>query len=293
MTPFDVAAYTLIGSLVLGSTVGGFGTIDSGHVGVETRFGIVHTEELPPGAYWAPWAEVREYSAKEVAVKLDDLRPKAADNLFIQELDLTVYYRAAPSMIAELEIKYTDQSEQVPEADDVYAPAYRLVRTLTRNAAYQEVAKLPSLTVHQQREEMAERIRARLADALEREDPGVFTVTRAVIRSVVTDPAIERAIQAAVNNQKRLEAMAIAVEIAAQEAEVRLREARGIAAANRIIADTLTPAYLQHEANKVLMEFADGGGPATIVIPANIGAAPLTDLPVTAAGAAPPPAPGR
>jgi hypothetical protein len=91
-----------------------------------------------------------------------------------------------------------------------------------------------------------------------------------VVRSVVTDPSIEKAIQDAVANQKRLEAMTVQTEIAKKEAEVRVTEAQGIAEANRIIAGSLTREYLQHEANQALLEFARTGNTNTVVLPANM-----------------------
>ncbi len=279
---FSFATLAATGVVLLVLVLGGVGVIETGHVGVQKRFGTVALDELEPGLYVAPLADVRSYSAKLVPVTLDDLRPKAADNLFIRDFDVTVYYRVRPARIAEIEVKYAGMNAWL-EGPEVWASAYDLVQTLTRNAAYQEVAALDSLTVHQHRAEIAEGIRGRLQVALDANDPDTFEVQRVVIRTVVTDPAIEAAIQAAVTNQKRLEAMAIAVEIAEREAEIRRREAEGIAAANAAINNTLTPAYLQHESHKVLMRFAERGGAATVVVPAEGGAMPLiTVAPPTA-----------
>lgn len=279
-------AFGMVGLTAVVSTMGGWGTIETGHRGVETRFGTVYLEEVEPGFYFKPLSSVREFSAKEIAVALDDLTPKAADNLFLEEMDLTVYYRVHPHKIADVEIKYAGMSHELP-GNSVYAPAYDLVQTLTRNAAYESVATRESLTVHQQRELIGQEIKQTLQKHLDENDPETFVVSRAVVRTVTTDPAIEAAIQQAVNNQKKLEAMEIAVRIAEKEAEIRLREARGIAEANKVINNTLTPAYLQHESNKVLMAFAERGGTTTVVIPANMNAAPLINLPTAAPEAQP------
>ena len=262
------------------ASLAGVGSIETGNVGIEQRFGIVSMQVLTPGLYMAPLASVREFSAKEIAVNIDGLKPKAADNLFIRELDLTVYYRVVAARIPTIETKYANQSVLLPD-QSVWAPAHMLVETLARNAAYQEVSKLPSLVVHQQREQIAEHIQALLQHELDTNDPNTFVITRVVIRTVVTDPAIEASIQQAVANQKRLEAMALQVKIAEQEAQVRLREAQGIAKSNEAINNTLTPAYLQHEANQALMAFAQKGGTATVVIPSSMNAA-LINLPAPA-----------
>ncbi|CAK0749118.1 hypothetical protein CCP1ISM_3140001 [Azospirillaceae bacterium] len=109
---------------------------------------------VAPGAYFAPFAAVQEFSTKEIAIPIDNLPAKAADNLFIKHMDVTVYYRVNPSRVADLAVKYAGQSVMLPSTG-IMAPAYALVMTLARNAIYQEVAKVNSLMVHQQREHMA------------------------------------------------------------------------------------------------------------------------------------------
>ncbi len=256
------------------------GAVSTGNVGVETRFGVMSTDELKPGLYLAPLASVDHYSTKEIAVPINDLTPKAADNLFIRHMDVTVYYRVTPGHVAPLAIKYAGQSQGLPDTSQVLAPCYRLVETLARNAIYEEVAKINSLQVHQQREEISTQVHALLQRELEAKDPGAFEISRVVIRTVVTDPAIEQAIQDAVSQQKRLEAMQIRTQIAQKEADIRLTEAIGIAKANEAINHSLTPEYLQHEANEVLRTFAASGNATTVVIPATMNAAPLINLPV-------------
>jgi regulator of protease activity HflC (stomatin/prohibitin superfamily) len=118
-----------------------------------------------------------------------------------------------------------------------------------------------------------------MQDELDHTDAGVFTVSRVVIRSVRTDPSIEQSIREAVANQKKLEAMTVQTEIAKKQAEIRVTEAEGIAKANKIIADSLTREYLQHEVNQALHEFASKGNTNTVVVPAHMGVAPLINLP--------------
>jgi regulator of protease activity HflC (stomatin/prohibitin superfamily) len=150
---------------------------------------------------------------------------------------------------------------------------------VARNVVYEEVAKVDSLIMHTRRDALAEAIRKNMQDELDHTDAGVFTVSRVVIRSVRTDPSIEQSIRAAVENQKKLEAMTVQTEIAKKEAEIRITEAEGIAKANKIIADSLTREYLQHEVNQALHEFATKGNTNTVVVPAQMGVAPLINLP--------------
>ncbi len=271
---------------LLGGTVG---TIGTGNVGVRTTLGVISPDEVGPGIYfkWPLISSVQEFTAKEIAIDLQDLTPKAKDNLSLQDMDVTVYYRANPGDIAELQAKYSGQSA-LDEGNGVWMPAFGLVFRVARNVAYEEVARVDSLVMHVRRDELAEAIRANMQNELERTDPGVFSVSRAVIRSVRTDPSIEQSIRDAVANQKKLEAMTIQTEIAKREAEIRITEAEGIAQANRIIADSLTREYLQHEVNVALQEFARRGNTNTVVVPASMGVAPLINLPAPPVAAAKP-----
>ncbi len=272
----------LIVALVIGVALltGVFGTISTGNVGVRTTLGIISQNEVTPGVYfkWPVISSVEEFTAKEVVIDLTDLTPKARDNLSLRDMDVSVYYRAEPGTIAELQSKYAGQSVRAPEGG-YFLPAYQLVFRVARNVSYEEVARVDSLVMHTKREEMAAAIETKMQAALDKSDPSVFRVTRVVIRSVLTDPSIEESIRQAVANQKKLEAMAVQTEIAKKEAEIRVTEARGIAESNRIISGSLTREYLQHEANLALMKFAEKGNTNTVVIPAGTSIAPLINTP--------------
>jgi regulator of protease activity HflC (stomatin/prohibitin superfamily) len=255
------------------------GTIESGNVGVRTTLGRVAPDELEPGLFvGVPGiSQVREFSAKEIALDLNDLTPKARDNLSLRDLDLTVYYRVAPASVAELVVKYAGQHTR-DEASRVLLPAYGLLQRLARNAVYEQAARIDSLVMHTQRDEMAAAMRKSLQAELDTNDRGVFTITRVVVRALTTDPAIERAIQESVAAQKQLETTKQRIAIAEAEAQVEIKKAEGIAKANQIINQSLTREYLQHESNLALQKFAEKGGTATVVIPANMQTAPLISI---------------
>lgn len=271
---------TLVLVLVAASVISGVaGTIGTGNVGVRTTLGVISSDEIDPGVYlkWPVISSVDEYSAKEIAIDLNDLTPKAKDNLSLRDFDVTVYYRVKDAAIAELQAKYAGQSVRPPEGG-YYLPAYELVFRVARNVAYEEIAKVDSLVMHTRRDQLSEAIRTNMQAELEKADQSVFAITRVVIRSVMTDPSIEEAIRAAVANQKKLEAMAVQTEIAKKEAEIRVTEADGIARSNRIIAGSLTREYLQHEANQALLKFAEKGNTNTVVIPAGTSIAPMLNV---------------
>jgi regulator of protease activity HflC (stomatin/prohibitin superfamily) len=262
--------------LLIALALGTFGTISTGNVGVRTTLGVISQDEVTPGVYlkWPFISTVDEFSAKEIAIDLTDLTPKAKDNLSLRDMDITVYYRAADGAIAELQSKYAGQSVRVAE-ERYWLPAYQLVFRVARNVSYEEVARVDSLVMHTKRDQLAAAMQENMQAELDRLDPSVFAVSRVVVRSVITDPSIEESIRQAVANQKKLEAMAVQTEIAKKEADIRVTEARGIAESNRIIAGSLTREYLQHEANLALIKFAEKGNTNTVVVPAGMSIAPL------------------
>lgn len=264
------AAAVIASILVITSLYFTIVLIESGNVGVRKTLGKVNPEEATPGLNikMPVITNITEFVGKEIAIDLTDLTPKAADNLSLRDMDVTIFYRADSGQIADLYVKYAN-AHQYDEESDSYFPAYRLVYRESRRAAYETVARIDSLTMHKKREQIADFIKTRLQETLDSNDPDVFEVTRVVIRSILTDPSIEESIREAVANQKRLEAKQVMVEIERKNAEIEAIRAEGIANANNIINKTLTTEYLQHELNLTLQKFAETGA-NTIVIPANM-----------------------
>ncbi len=255
------------------------GTIDSGNVGLRTTLGKVSAEEIEPGLYMrVPGiSTVHEFSGKEIAVDLNDMTPKAKDNLSLRDLDVTVYYKVRPSAITELYVKYSAQHVR-EEQTRVYLPAHALLQRLARNIIYEETSRFDSLVMHTKRDELASAISRGLQAELNKNDKDIFSVTRVVIRQLTTDPAIEKAIQESVSAQKQLETTKQRIAIAEAEAQVEVKKAEGIAKSNQIINQSLTREYLQHESNLALMKFAEKGGTSTVVVPANMQVAPLINI---------------
>lgn len=276
-------ALRIIGFIVLGLLllvgVTSCGTIETGNVGVRTTLGKVSADEVEPGIYLGVpgISRVDVFSAKEIAIDLNDLTPKARDNLSLRDLDLTVYYRVAAGSAAELYMKYAGQHQR-DEGSRVLLPAYAMLQRLTRNAIYEQASRIDSLVMHTQRDELAAAVKKSLQAELDANDKGVFFVTRVVIRSLTTDPAIEKAIQESVAAQKQLETVKQRVAIAEAEAQVEIKRAEGVAKANQIINQSLTREYLQHESNLALHKFAEKGGTTTVVVPANMQTAPLISI---------------
>ena len=244
-------------------------TVETGNVSVERTLGKVnHEEQLQGLNFKMPFlTSKQEFSAKEIAIDINDLTPKAADNLSLKDLDVSVFYRVPQGRVSELYVKYAQGSGR--GTDGIYLPAYGLVVREARSAIYEQVSKIDSLQLHKQRESLQTDVLQELQNRLERSDPGDIVITRVVVRALNTDPSIEAAIRDAVEAEKRLEAKEVQVEIAKKDAEIEVERAKGIAEANAIINQSLTAEYLQHEDNTALLRFADNDG-SVVVIPANM-----------------------
>ena len=244
--------------------------IETGNVGVKKTLGDIDTEEVGPGVHFKlPLVtSIEEYSAKENQIDLENLTPKASDNLSLRDFDVTVYYTVRPDKIADLRIKYALPPSW--NGAGALLPVYELVRKQARSAAYESVARVPSLELHKRRPQLETDIQASVQQSLDQADPDAINVSRVIIRSVRTDPSVEKSIQQAVAAEKQLEAKKVQVDIAKKDAEIEIARAKGIAESNRIINDSLTPEYLQHELHEAMMKFAENGA-GSVVIPANMG----------------------
>lgn len=238
---FSIIALAMFAALLTGCS-----QIDTGNVGVVRSFGKTGTEELPQGVHLTWFATVGEFTTKEIAFQLNDLKPKAQDNLTIADLDLDIYYQTNPSMVAETSIKY--QGDVVRHRDivpngtgDLVVGFSRLSRE-AREAVYNAVAQFPATTMHTKRAELSAKVQQLLQAELDKSDKGVWTITGVNVRNLVTDPAIEKSIRAAAETDQQIARAKKEEELAKAEAN-KLREiAKGQADANQIISASLTPA---------------------------------------------------
>lgn len=127
-------------------------TVETGNVAVERTLGKVnHEEQLQGLNFMMPFLTSRiEFSAKEIAIDINDLTPKAADNLSLKDLDVSIFYRVPQDRVSELMVKYAASS--VRGADGIYLPAYTLVIREARSTIYEKVSEIDSLQLHKQRD---------------------------------------------------------------------------------------------------------------------------------------------
>lgn len=257
--------WKLVLAALLSVALVGCGSIESETVGVRTTFtGKVITAEEPQGFYTAFFSSLDKFSCKEITIELDDMQPKAGDNLTMRDMDIEIFYKVTCDQNAEQHLKYSNRTA----ADgSVHYAGYYLVRSLGREAAYSAVARYDSLQVHKNREAIGAAILAETQKQLDADDPGVYTVTKVIIRNATTDPSVEKSILLAVQKDKELEAVTKQVQILEQQA-----------LANAQLQVSLTPEILTQQYLEVLGTAAESGNLQLVDLGCQGGA--LLDIPL-------------
>lgn len=68
--------------------------------------GYVENEEIGQGWYQHFLSKVKKFSIKQIPIQLDDLKPKAGDNLRLQDFNVTVYYTVNSNAVSDIFVKY-------------------------------------------------------------------------------------------------------------------------------------------------------------------------------------------
>jgi hypothetical protein len=226
------------------------GTIDSGDVGVRREFnGSILDTPIDTGFYFWATGSVKEFTARQVDISFagdSTLKPKAADNLSMQEFDCDVYYTTSRAKIPYLVVKYTNEDQEISKG--IYAVAFQWVAQQANSASQSIVSQYDSLSVNKNRDKIAVLIQQELQRRLDEENPGAFHVDNVVIQNVVTDPSIEQAIQRNVNAQKELETAQIQQKINEQ-----------VAKNNQAVSQSITPQILAQRQLDILDKMAAAG----------------------------------
>lgn len=234
--------FTVIGVAL--SVTGCFKVVETGQVGIRTTFtGKIESEELQQGFHLKILSDIKKFSVKQIPIDLSDLKPKASDNLRLQDFDVTVYYTINPAAVSDIYIKYQNSTVQSP--DGVYYPAYQLIHNLARSAANDAVSKFPSMQLNEKRLELENNIMASLQSELDTAERGVFTVDRVNVTNIITDPTVEQSIQRIADTENQKIIARNQLEIAKTQAEEY-----------KIRSESITESILQDKQLDVLMKLA-------------------------------------
>ncbi len=141
-------------------------------------------------------------------------------------------------------------------------------RTFVRSA----IQPYTSKEIKQQRDLIAKSIETKLTTYL-KDSP--FKVHGIVVGNIDYPPVVAEAVEKKLAAEQLLAEKETQKAIAIKDAEIRIEEAKGIAAAQKIINETLTANYLQHEAINAQLKMASSPNHTTVYIPSGTNGIPL------------------
>lgn len=258
----------LIAILLAASALAGCSRIDTGNTGVESTFGQVKEQTLPPGVYFSMFKTIHEVNTMEFGLEINDMSPKARDNVTLTDVDLTIYFRVDPKNVAKIMTRYAGDMKWNSKTDS-YIVGHDLVTRMAREAIYNAFTRYTASEMHLRRAELAATIRENLQKETDNDaGKGMFEITNVLVRNIVTDPRLEEAIKQSAEVEFAVRQRQQQQELAKVEAERKRIEAEGEAAANRIIADSITPALIELRRIEAMAGFAKQGT-HTVVLPQN------------------------
>jgi len=148
----------------------------------------------------------------------------------------------------------------------------RFVRQSFRTFVRDSVQKYESRKIKSNRDAIAAEVNQLLQTYL---DGTPFKLVNLVVGNIDYPEIVARAVEKKLAAQQLLEEKQVQKEIAKQDAEIRIEEAKGIAQAQRIINSTLTAYYLQHEAIQAQQIMANSPNHTTVYIPVGANGLPL------------------
>lgn len=148
----------------------------------------------------------------------------------------------------------------------------RYIKEPLRAMIRKNVETLDSREVKENRELIGKKVMIGLKEYL---STTPFVVTSAVVGNIDYPDVVTKAVEKKLAAKQLLDEKETQRLIAVKDAEIRVEEARGIAESQKIINETLTDQYLQHEAINAQMKMAQSPNHTTVYIPSGTNGIPL------------------
>lgn len=239
--------------------------IPAGHVGVKVLFGKVKPNIITEGLHIVnPLLSIKKMSIRtqeytmsiaerEGRVRGDDSIAGLTKEGLRVLLDLTVWFRVVPDQAPRLYQKVGPDYETV-----ILRPA---VRTSVRNIiALYEAKDIYS----EKRAEATQKLTTMMNEELGGRG---LEIEKVLIRNVTLPPQLTKAIEDKLAAEQQAQKMVFVLQKEQQEAERKTIEAKGIASAQRVIANSLTKAYLQWYYVNTMKDLVDAPNNTTILMP--------------------------
>lgn len=218
-------------------------SIGAGEVGVKFNYLAGGVEEEEFGEGWhlkPPWVSVTTYNVKtqeytmslvasEGEINRDDRITAISKDGLNVDFDVTILYHIIPEQANVIHQRVGQGYEKV------------IIRPVTRTAIRDVAGEYVAMDMHQKRPEIAEKIFTNLKPLFADKN---IVLEQVLVRTIVRPPQIERAIENKLEAEQDAQKMEFVIQKEEKEAERKQIEADGIATANEIIGESLTPNYL-------------------------------------------------
>jgi len=271
---FVASAVWFTGSRNPVTPAGYVGYLTQGAVFGKTRFYGLQKGPTSPGRKWL--VDVVNVSITPYTFAEDFSGPNAVlskDNLKIA-FRVHVVWRVRETRIKDF-VEHFSTLYGAEHSDRIVDVAYsNYVREPLRTYARDEIQKLNGLAVKEEITPIGQRVLARVLQ-LTQDSP--FEITSVVVGNVQYPEAVADAVAQKLATTQVLERTQIEIDVAQAQAKKRVVEANGIADSMRIINESLTSQYLQHEAIEAQKAMVNSPNHTTIYIPVGAMGVPVVE----------------
>lgn len=249
-------------------------TVDAGAVGIPVSLGKALPPKTSGPAFVPPWAAMNQMNIRtqtytmsiannEGVKKGDDSISAITKDGAEVRIDGTVIYhldrRSASRVYKELGTDYTE-----------------LLRSTARTAVRGASGKYDALPLSStERDRATVGIEEEMRSVLQ---PRGIVVEAFQLRNVDLPSTLKDSIGKRLDAQQQAEQQQFELQKVTQQAEVRTKDAEGLANAQRIINSTLTPAYLQYLYIQALEKTVNSPNNTTVILPFDQGLTPLLNV---------------
>jgi len=239
--------------------------IPAGHVGVKVLFGKVQPTIITEGLHIVnPLLSIHKMSIRtqeytmsiadrEGRVRGDDSIAGLTKEGLSVLLDLTVWFRLIPT--------------EAPKLYQTVGPRYETVilRPAVRTTLRSVMALYEAKDIYSEKRAEAT---LRLSTMMNEELKGRgIEIEKVLVRNVTLPPQLTKAIEDKLAAEQQAQKMVFVLQKEQQEAKRKTIEAGGIAGAQRVIANSLTTAYLQWYYVNTMKDLVDAPNNTTILMP--------------------------
>lgn len=262
--------------LMLGTVVA-CDQIDTGNVGVSKRWGQISPDALEADVYFRPFSTIYEVSTKNNSFDLENMQPKAKDNVTLDEFDISVYYNITGSAVPKIMSQYAGDATWSADAG-AYIIGQTLVERTAKEAAYKAVAQYNAVALNANRDAISEFIKSSAQSELDKTiGHDTFFITDVLVRNIKTDARLEEATKNSAEVEFTRTKKQQELEVAKIEAQKQAIEAQGKADANRILSESLTPQLIELKRIEAMVGFA-GTGTHTVLMNGGMSITPVMPI---------------